>query len=135
LSRVRKEHGKHWIGKPLAMLTEGNAGLGILLVAGAKKFLVLSEFLGVRLFLHSNYINQLYLVGIGQWRIDTLAGNKLADASHQPRAIFPEKEINKHLASIGIRGLSADRRCRSVAHKLAEAHVILGEPLLAVNDR
>jgi hypothetical protein len=64
-SRVRKEHGKHWIGKPLALLTEGIAGVGIPLVTGAKIFLVLSHLPGVRLFVHSNHINHSILSASG----------------------------------------------------------------------
>jgi len=63
-----------------------------------KDFSVLRHFLGVRFLVHIDHLDQLDLVGIRQRRVNSFAGDKLADSSHD---FFLCAEGLKIMAGIG----------------------------------
>ena len=89
--------------------------------------------LGIHLFAQIVHLDELYFVGIGHRRIDSLPVHELAGLRHEFHTLVVEKEIDKRLGGVGMRGFVAESHVAGVAEKLfRRARNLDRRPLLAM---
>src|SRR5262245_15256435 len=86
------------------------------------------------LLVHVIHLDYFNLICIRYRRINSFAGNKLADSSHQSQSFFAQEKVDKGFSRIRMWRPGSKRDRLAISHELTESHIIQRHALLAVEN-
>ena len=89
-----------------------------------KEFLIFFFLLGELFGAEVHHLYELDLVGIGKWRINSLAVYKFTPFGHQLHTLIAQKVIDEGFAGVDVRRLLVQRDVMAVPHHFTQSNII-----------